>query len=283
MKINLKTLLLIAFTVAINSACSENSVINEAPDEVLSTNTGEKTDISTNDSTKATSSGTAIFLDDFNVNGIPDQTKWTLYPRIPGSDWSNYFSESYDQAYVKDGNLILKAEKVGSTYKTGGVWTKNLFSYTYGKLEIRAKFKTFEGGSPSLWILNTTSQPVNGEVDLVEQYDNEDIVFHTVWNNYTLNLKKYDPVRQYRAKFIQDEYNTYTLDWTPEKLTFYVNGKVTMTYPNLHLSDESTKGQWPFNKAFNVLLTFPISSSGINDSQLPGYVMIDWVKITQEN
>lgn len=47
-------------------------------------------------------------------------------------------SESYDQAYIKDGKLILKAEKVNGVYKAGGIETKDKFSFTYGRVEVRA-------------------------------------------------------------------------------------------------------------------------------------------------
>lgn len=51
-----------------------------------------------------------IFIDDFNVNGIPNPDSWVLCQRST-SDWCDEMSESYDQAYVEDGKLILKAEK----------------------------------------------------------------------------------------------------------------------------------------------------------------------------
>ena len=38
-----------------------------------------------------------IFVDEFNTDGIPDPTKWTLCP-VGTSDWCNQMSESYDQA-----------------------------------------------------------------------------------------------------------------------------------------------------------------------------------------
>ena len=48
-----------------------------------------------------------LFMDEFDVDGNPDPTKWVLCQKA-GSDWNDEMSESYDQAYVKDGRLILK-------------------------------------------------------------------------------------------------------------------------------------------------------------------------------
>lgn len=55
-------------------------------------------------------------MDEFDVDGNPDPTKWVLCQKA-GSDWNDEMSESYDQAYVKDGRLILKAEKLATNTK----------------------------------------------------------------------------------------------------------------------------------------------------------------------
>ncbi len=265
MRTNFKTLLLILFAGLSNNDCRDDAISIEYTKQIPN---------------KSVTSS-IIFEDNFDKNGIPDKNKWRFYYRLKDDGWGNWFSESYDQAYVKDGVLVLKAEKVGNVYRTGGLTTQDLFKFTYGKLEIRAKFKTFEGGSPSLWILNTTGQPINGEIDLAEQYNNDDFVYHTVWNNYTLKLKQYDPVNKTTVKYNVNEFNVYAIDWTSEKIVFSVNGINTMTYPNMHLANEKVMGQWPFNKPFYILITFPVSLTGVNDSELPGYMMIDWVKVTQ--
>jgi len=132
-----------------------------------------------------------------------------------------------------------------------------------------------------LWILNTTGQPVNGEIDLAEQYNDDDFVYQTLWSNYTLNLKQNDPVNKTKVEYNENEFNTYAINWTSEKIVFSVNGINTMTYPNMHLANEKAMGQWPFNKPFYILITFPVSLTGVIDSELPGYMMIDWVKVTQ--
>lgn len=278
MKINVKTLLLMLFTVTISSSCSENSVTDEISSEILNTNTEE----STTNNTKTTDQN-VIFEDNFDqTDRIPDKTKWKLCPQMPGDSWGNFFSMSYDQAYVENGNLILKAEKVNGVYKTGGVWTQNLFDFTYGKVEVRAKLKTAKGGLPAIWLLASSGKPSEGEIDMMEQYDNESIVYHTAWNNYTINLKNYDPVRQTTSKIIANEYNTYTLEWTPEKLVYSVNGKVSLTYPNLHLADEVTADQWPYKKNFFLILNYTLTMNGIiTDAELPAIMQVDWVKVTK--
>jgi len=57
-----------------------------------------------------------IFKDEFDVDGIPDQEKWVLCTQ-GGSDWNDEMSGSYDQAYVKDGALVLVGEKIDGIHK----------------------------------------------------------------------------------------------------------------------------------------------------------------------
>lgn len=284
MKMNFKTLLLMLFTVGISSACSENSVINEAPVKVPDSNTEINASDNTNDSTKTTSNQTVLFEDDFNqTSKTPNTSKWALCTRYIGDP---YISQSYDQAYVENGKLILKAEKVGGVYKSGGVWTQNLFDFTYGKVEVSARFKTAQGGWPAIWLLSYPLDNVNweldGEIDIMEQYNNEKYFYSTVHSYYTGTLKQYEPIRMVTTKYNVGEFNTYAVEWTPEQIKFSVNGKTTLTYNNLHLSDESTKRQWAYKKPFYLILNYSLNPGvTITDSELPGQMEVDWVKITR--
>jgi len=129
MKTNFKMLLLILFAGLSNNDCRDDAMnidyTKEVPDKSVTSN--------------------IIFEDNFDKDGIPDKNKWRFYYRLKDDGWGNWFSESYDQAYVKDGMLILKAEKVGDIYKTGGVTTQDLFKFTYGKLESVQNLKHSKG------------------------------------------------------------------------------------------------------------------------------------------
>lgn len=87
-----------------------------------------------------------LFMDEFDVDGNPDPTKWVLCQKA-GSDWNDEMSESYDQAYVKDGRLILKAEKIGDEYKAGGIETQGKFDFTFGRVEVKAKITSYPNGA----------------------------------------------------------------------------------------------------------------------------------------
>lgn len=238
---------------------------------------------------KAGKMGRVVFEDNFDQAGrIPDTAKWSLCRRVKGDLWANYFSQSYDQAYVKNGKLILKAEKVRGIYKTGGVQTKGKVEFTYGKVEVRAKFVTAKGGWPAIWMIPQPNDGgvIDGEIDIMEQLNNDSIVYQTIHSHYIDALKHNDTVRSATESYNVNDFNIYAVCWYPEKVCFYVNGKMTFSYPNLHLANEATMRQWPYNKPFYLILNYALGGKGtwpgvITDSQLPAHMEVDWIKVTE--
>lgn len=232
-----------------------------------------------------------VFQDDFNqADSIPDRNKWSLCKK--GSPaWSKYLSERYDQAYVHDGKLVLVAEKVNGVYKTGGVQSLGKAEFQYGKIEICARFtKTAKGGWPAIWMMPAkpvySGWPACGEIDIMEQLNHDGIVYQTIHSHYKNDLGFTKPVPTKTVSYNKGQFNIFGIEWTPEALTFKVNGATTLVYPNLHLADESVKKQWPFDTSFYLILNYALGGPGtwpgtITDSELPAKMEIDWVKVSQ--
>ena len=226
-----------------------------------------------------------IFEDTFDQSGsTPDPAKWTLCHKSTPA-WAQYLSESYDQAYVEGGKLILRGEKIGGVYKTGGVMSMGKFDFTYGKAEINARFTTAQGGWPAIWMLSAGGEwPAGGEIDIMEMVNHETVVHQTVHSHYTYDLGQKDPPQSATTPYEVGQFNTYAVDWTPEELVFSVNGTVSLTYPNLHLANEATMLQWPFDGPFYLILNFALGGpwpGEITDAQLPVFMEVDWVRVTQ--
>lgn len=260
------------------AGCNADSILDPAGDEPLQT--------------KATTEE-VIFEDNFDQpDGIPDTTYWSLCPHDT-PDWARYLSESYDQAYVQDGKLVLVGEKIDGQYKTGGVQTLGKVDFRYGKVEVCARFtRSAQGGWPAIWMM--PAQPVYpgwpdcGEIDLMEQLNHDKRIHHTIHNHYKNVLNIYLPIPTITAAYNVGEFNVYAVNWTSEALTFSVNGVVKLTYRNLHLPRESVKMQWPFDAPFYIILNQALGGEGtwpgaITDSELPAKMEIDWVKVTQYN
>ena len=235
-----------------------------------------------------------LFIDNFDVDGVPDPKKWSLCKQST-SDWCDEMSESYDQVYVKDGKLIIKAEKVNGVYKAGGIETKDKFSFTYGRVEVRARITQYPNGAfPAIWMMPQKSAyagwPKCGEIDIMEHIKQEPYIHQTIHTNYTYNLGIKDPVSSQKVPCNLEEFNLYTVEWTKDAITFFVNGQQTFSYPNLRLTDEAEKMQWPFNKesAFYLILNMGLGGNKedswagpIEDNNLPATMEVDWVKVTK--
>jgi beta-glucanase (GH16 family) len=231
-----------------------------------------------------------IFEDNFEqTDRIPNSTKWSLCPNKTAA-WAKYLSSSYDQAYVENGKLILKAEKVSGIYKTGGIQTKGKFDFTYGKVEVNARFITAKGAWPAIWMMptdRTGEWPTCGEIDIMEQLNHDNYVYQTIHNHYKNDLGFTTPTPTKTISYNVNQFNTYAIEWSSEKIVFSVNGIVSFTYPNLHLTDEVIKKQWPYNKSFYLILNCALGGAGtwpgvITDSELPASMEVDWVKVSQE-
>ena len=238
-----------------------------------------------------------IFIDDFNVNGIPNPNSWVLCQKST-SDWCDEMSESYDQAYVEDGKLILKAEKIGNEYRAGGIESIGKVDFTFGRVEVRARIPRHpDGAFPAIWLMPQKSAPLysswpNGvEIDIMENIRQEDVIYQTVHTHYTYDLNIKDPINSTSVTCNYEDWNIYAVEWTEDKITFFVNDQKTFSYENLKLANEEEMKQWPFTKdsSFYIILNMGLGGNAdswagpIDDTDLPAIMEIDWVKVSKLN
>ncbi len=230
--------------------------------------------------------GTVLFEDNFDQEDTKvDYDKWTYC--YPGSNWAQYMNPSIDQVYVKDGKLILKAERSGDTYKAGGVTSQNKFWCRNARVEVSAKMSEMaQGGWQAIWMMPQNAiypgWPGGGEIDIMEHLNHDEFIHQTVHSHYIDNLGHHDPADKKTPEFNSARFNTYGVDLTDEALIFHINGRETFRYPNLYLADEAEKKQWPFSGDYYIILNFALGgwAGNIIDEELPVVMEIDWVKVT---
>ncbi|MET2986392.1 sulfatase-like hydrolase/transferase [Aureibaculum conchae] len=231
-----------------------------------------------------------IWQDNFTDKKL-DTTKWSKIPPN-NADWGNYMTDDPRCYDFKDGKLYLKGIKNTDTikdprpYLTGGIYTKGKFAYQYGKIEIHAKLESAQGAWPAMWMLSETNKngkyPRNGEIDIMEHLNFEDQIYQTTHSYYTLELKQKDNPPYYTTTKVDvSKFNTYGMEWYPDKLVYTLNGKPTITYPKL---DSVDKSQWPFDQPFYLLIDQQLGGSWVgkvNPDDLPVNMIVDWVKVYQ--
>jgi beta-glucanase (GH16 family) len=231
-----------------------------------------------------------VWSDDFQKDNFIDQSKWLRIERGK-SDWNRHMSSNPACYAVKDGKLILKGIRNPDPADdvkviTGGVTTRGKFEFCGGKVEIRAKLGAAKGAWPAFWMLSQSKKhggyPHSGEIDIMERLNHETRIYQTVHSNYTLNLGgSHTPEHHGTTPFDPAVFNTFGLEWFPDKLVFTLNGKPTFTYPKI---ETDKPGQWPFDQPFYLLLDMQLGGKWvgeIDETQLPVQMEIDWVKVYQ--
>ncbi len=243
------------------------------------------------DESKAIDGWKLIWSEEFNQEGPQfDADKWIFEPK-GNSPWNKYLTGSTEQAYVQNGRLILRAEKKDGQYMTGGISTRGKAGFKYGKLEICAKFNSFQGGWPAIWLLPVQRQYPNppganeygGEIDIMERLNHDTIAYQTIHTNYTYNLGiKDNPLSHSVGTINPDDYNVYSVEMYPDSIAFYINDTHTFTYPRIETDKE---GQFPFDQPFYLLIDMQLGGSwvgAVDPKELPVEMHVDWVKFYQK-
>ncbi|MBQ7443532.1 MAG: glycoside hydrolase family 16 protein [Bacteroidaceae bacterium] len=206
-----------------------------------------------------------VFADEFDLpdGSQPDPTRWKASTRRR-STWNRWVSDAPEVAVIKNGCLICRAIPNPDTTAdpvpmlTGAVETQDLFSFTYGRVEVRLRVSPFNGSFPAAWMMPQppcASWPNAGEIDIFESIDVQPTAYHTVHTHWTYDLNhRSDPVSSFSERVTISQWHVYALEWTADALTFTVDGKVVGRYPRSTSAQAAAQGQWPFDHPFYIIL-----------------------------
>ena len=226
-----------------------------------------------------------------NFNGTSLNPKlWRRISAPPegGADWIRNMSLREDLVEVKNGILLCHGVKNLDTSSdprsvlTGGVSTQGLLAMAYGKIEVRAKFESQKGAWPAIWMMPQSpvgTWPTCGEIDIIERLNADDFVYQTVHSAWTRSNPG-KPQHCVKGPVKAGSWNIYSLEWTPERITWRINGKATHTYAKIDDSHE----RWPWTSPFYLMIDMQLGGSwvgAVDESTLPVTMHIDWVKFYQ--
>ncbi len=223
--------------------------------------------------------------DEFNGDKL-DLTKW-YYPLRENDGARAYWSSDPSVNVVKDGTLNLRGivndflPSDTATYLNGAVQSYQTFGL--GRYEVRAKMKETNGSWPAIWLLTNGKWPDCGEIDMMEHKDHEQWIFvtaHNYYNHHPYELRT-PPVSQGWTTFKRNEFNVYAVEVHRDKLDFFVNDRLVLSYPRV----DSLNNQFPYadNKYF-FILDMQFSNKNVSYvkpvdcSELPAELIIDYVR-----
>ena len=233
-----------------------------------------------------------VWSDEFSTDGSPDAQKWNFDIGTGDWGWGNnelqYYTNRSENVIQEDGKLIITAKKeqyANASYTSTRLKTQGKFSFTYGRVEVRAMLPSGRGVWPAIWMLGdditTVGWPACGEVDILEYVGYQPDVVHSAIHT-TSSSGNTENKHSHDLATAEEEFHVYAIEWTTEEIRFYVDDTLHYTYtPNAFIND-----YWPFNKDQFLILNLAIGgnwggSQGIDDAIFPQQYVVDYVRVYQ--
>jgi beta-glucanase (GH16 family) len=246
---------------------------------------------------------------------VPDQQSWTheIGDMTPDgkNGWGNdelqfYTDDPANAAHDGDGNLVITLREADGSqecyygpceFTSARLLTQHKEEFAYGRIESRLKVP--DGGAglwPAFWSLGTdityNPWPGAGEIDIMEYVSRlPEEIFGTVHGPgyagggsigdiYDFGMPVYEAPLAGTDDFSNEGYHTFTIDWEPNLITWYVDG---VQYHQVTPAD--VPGPWVFDKPYFLLLNFAIGGnfggSVDPDNTYPQEFLVDYVRVYQ--
>ena len=195
------------------------------------------------------------------------------------------------------GDNATAGTKVKKSYTSGRISTQNLKTFTYGRFEVKAKVPKGQGYLPAFWLMandeNVYGQwPRCGEIDCMEVMgqDTKKLYGTIHYGNPHAESQGTYTIEDGKESF-SDGFHTFTCDWEPGKITWYVDGIKYHEESNWH---STTEGQGtltypaPFDQPFYIILNLAVGGSWVgNPNEETSFVdnpfVVDYVRVYQKD
>lgn len=243
----------------------------------------------------------AVWCDEFDYVGVPDDDKWSY--DVGGHGWGNselqYYTEAdTDNAYSDGEYLTITArrESFGTNdYTSARLVTREKGDWRYGRIEVRAKLPSGRGTWPAIWMLPTEwvygGWPDSGEIDIMEHvgYD-PDTVFATIHTKAFNHMLGTQIGFEHDEETLESAFHIYTMEWEPGLIKVYINNihYATFTFVAENTINQPTHAAWPFDQDFHLILNIAVGGSwggamGVDTNIWPQELVIDYVRVYQKD
>ncbi len=264
-----------------------------------------------------------VWSDEFEGKEI-DRSKWDFdlgngFYDYNAKQWINgwgneelqYYTREPENAFVKDGQLHIKAIKESihnCGYTSARMKTRKrdgsaLFNQCYGKFEFRAKLPTGKGVWPALWMLPQSDKygtwPSSGEIDVLEargQEPNKILGTLHFGSRWPANALKENNIILPNNGTIAD-FHTYAIEWEPGEIRWLFDGKQfaaqsfwwssskVAANKGLQPTKEEDLNAWPapFDQPFYLVMNVAVGGKFLgnpdNTTLFPAEMLVDYVRV----
>lgn len=236
---------------------------------------------------------TLVWSDEFSGTTLDGNT-WNYETGNGSGGWGNneleYYTNSTKNVFVSNGNLIIEARKEaisGFNYSSARITTQNKKSFTYGRVDIRAKLPKGKGIWPALWMLgsniNTVSWPACGEIDIMEllghemtksygtlHYGASSATHGSKGGSYTLSSGSF-----------YDQFHVFSMEWKQDQVKLFVDDKLFLTVNKSDVGSSPYPFNAPFFFIFNVAVGGNWPGSPDATTTFPQRMIVDYIRVFQ--
>ncbi|MGB5418126.1 glycoside hydrolase family 16 protein [Algibacter sp.] len=224
-----------------------------------------------------------VWSDEFNTDGAPNPSNWGY--DLGDHGWGNNELQNYtnnsENAIVEGGVLKIIAKANGTGYTSARIKSQGLQSFTYGRIEVRAKLPASQGTWPAIWMLgsnfSTVGWPQCGEMDIMEQtgWDKNKVLGTFHWQDSASNSYAGYGLET-SASTSTTEFHLYSLEWRADVIHVHYDNVPYVTFTN--------NNNLPFNADFFIILNIAMGGNlgGEVDPNFTQDVMeVDYVRVYQ--
>ena len=232
-----------------------------------------------------------VWRDEFDGPGV-DESKWNYEVKGPGwvnQELQNYTHRRWENARVENGHLVIEARRdwfQGHEYSSARLKTHGKASWRYGRVEARIRVPTGHGTWAAFWLMPDNCSrgwPACGEIDILEHVGYEPNIIHATTHSAAYNwMSSSQRTAWTHVPGAIDGFHVYSMEWTPERIDVFVDGRHYYASTNPHWGDD----WWPFDKNFHVILNLAVGGNwggarGVDPNIWPRRMLVDYVRVYQ--
>jgi len=234
-----------------------------------------------------------VWNDEFDSGTELNSNDWTH--EVQKDHWVNNELQNYVNHRSPEGNLVTEVKdgclkihcfKENGKVYSGRVYAKVREGWTYGYIEASIKLPKGKGTWPAFWMMpvNFRSWPADGEIDIMEEVGvNPNYVSSSLHANAHVHTNNTQVTHEMYCPGAEGEFHKYSILWTHDNITTYVDGKQQLSYDNRGLG----RDDWPYDDPFYVILNLAWGGdwggwNGVDESKLPLAMEVDYVRVFQK-